>query len=99
MREVLKKARQEAGLTQKQVADKLGITVRSYQRIETGESEGKIKHWDMLEDLFNIHQRTLRKIIIHNERYLYKQPQRIHSNLSRALHEPFKESQIRYRSQ
>lgn len=59
-RERLKEARQKAGMTQKQVADKLGITIRSYQRIESGELLGSIAHWDALEDLFNVHQRVLR---------------------------------------
>ena len=60
MRPNLKKARQDAGLTQKQVAAYLGISETAYQRIEYGLMIGKIKHWDKLEDLFNIHQRILR---------------------------------------
>jgi len=62
-RENLKKARQEAGMTQKQVAEYLGITIRAYQQIEAGEYQGKIEQWDSLEDLFNIHQRELRELI------------------------------------
>ncbi len=61
MRKNLKEARQRAGMTQKQVAEYLEITIRSYQRIESGEFLGCIKHWDSLEDLFGIHQRELRK--------------------------------------
>lgn len=60
MRKNLKEARQKAGMTQKQVAEYLGITVRSYQRIESGELLGSISNWDALEDLFKIHQRKLR---------------------------------------
>ena len=63
MRENLKKARQEAGMTQQEVADKLGISLRAYQQIERGEYIGKIKHWDALEDLFSIHQRVLREVM------------------------------------
>ena len=63
VRETLKKARQDAGLTQKQVAEYLGMKERNYQRIESGENLGKITHWDMLEDLFGVNQRELR--IIH----------------------------------
>lgn len=59
-RERLKAARQKAGMTQKQVAEYLDITLRSYQRIESGELLGSIAHWDALEDLFTIHQRELR---------------------------------------
>ncbi len=61
MRKNLKEARQKAGMTQKQVAELLRVTVRSYQRIESGEVLGSIKNWDTLEDLFNIHQRKLRE--------------------------------------
>lgn len=35
MRKNLKEARQRAGLTQQQMADKLGISLRYYQNIET----------------------------------------------------------------
>lgn len=66
MRANLKQARQAAGLTQKQVAEYVGITIRSYQRIESGEIMGNIEHWDALEDLFGIHQRKLR--ITNNQR-------------------------------
>ncbi len=60
MRKNLKEARQAAGMTQKEVAEYLGITTRSYQRIESGELLGSISHWDALEDLFKVHQRELR---------------------------------------
>ncbi len=60
-RENLKKARKEAGLTQQQVAEILGIKVRTYQDIEYGKVLGKITHWDKLEDLFNLPQRWLRE--------------------------------------
>ena len=61
MRAILKKARLDKGLTQKQVAEYLGISETAYQRIEYGQRIGKINHWDKLEDLFNVHQRILRK--------------------------------------
>ncbi len=61
-RENLKKARQKAGMTQKQVAEYLGITEHAYQKIEYGTRIGKIEIWDKLEDLFNIHQRILRQL-------------------------------------
>ncbi len=61
-RENLKKARKEAGMTQQQVADKLGISLRYYQNIEKGSREGNFILWDCLEDLFGIHQRKLREI-------------------------------------
>lgn len=62
MRENLKEARTAAGMTQKQVAEYLGITEQHYQRIEYGITVGKVELWDKLEDLFKIHQRILRGI-------------------------------------
>lgn len=62
MRERLKKARQDAGLTQKQVAEKIDVSERHYQYIESGLRIGKVEMWDKLEDLFGIHQRQLREI-------------------------------------
>ena len=62
MRENLKKARREAGLTQQQMADKLGISLRHYKYIEAGKVIGNIQIWDVLEDLTGIHQRKLREI-------------------------------------
>ena len=64
-------------MTQKEVAEYLGMTERAFQYIEAGQRMGKIEHWDKLEDLFNVHQRILREIsynhsdkVIHQERYL-----------------------------
>ncbi len=62
MRANLKKARRAAGLTQQNVADRLGIGLRQYQRIEAGDSSGDYPHWDALEDLLGIHQRKLREM-------------------------------------
>ncbi len=62
MRKNLKEARQKAGMTQKHIAEYLGMTERAYQRIENGERLGTIETWDLLEDLFNIHQRKLRQL-------------------------------------
>lgn len=63
MRENLRRARKEKGMTQKQVAEYLGIGERRYQDIEYGKTLGSIKHWDALEDLFQIPQRQLRENI------------------------------------
>lgn len=69
MRANLKKARQKAGMTQQQVAEILEISVRQYQRIEAGTSNGDYPHWDALEDLLGVHQRTLRaKTSIHHDK-------------------------------
>ena len=61
-RENLKKARKEAGLTQQQMADKLDISLRYYQNLETGDRNGDFTMWDMLEDITGIHQRKLREL-------------------------------------
>ena len=61
-REKLEKARKEAGLTQQQMADVLGISLRYYQNIETGDRTGDFVLWDTLEDITGIHQRILREL-------------------------------------
>lgn len=61
MRDNLKRARKEKNLTQQQMAEKLGIGIRQYQRIEAGSSNGSFEIWDALEDTLGIHQRRLRE--------------------------------------
>lgn len=61
MRKNLKEARKVAGLTQQQIADKLGIDLRYYQKIEYAELKGSFEVWDALEDLLGVHQRKLRE--------------------------------------
>lgn len=56
-----KEARKAAGLTQQQIADKLGIGLRYYKQIEAGDRTGDFILWDMLEDITGIHQRKLRE--------------------------------------
>lgn len=63
MRENLRNARKEKGMTQQAVADYLEITLVYYQKIEQGSRTGDFRIWDSLEDLFNIHQRKLREIV------------------------------------
>ena len=63
MRETLKNARQKAGITQQQMADQLGISLRYYQSIEAGDRTGDFTIWDTLEDITGIHQRKLREIV------------------------------------
>ena len=62
MRGNLKAARLAAGMTQQAVADKLGISLRYYQKIEAGSATGDFSLWDALEDMYGVHQRTLREI-------------------------------------
>lgn len=60
-REVLKKARKDAGMTQQEMADELDISLRYYQQIEAGDYDGAYRLWDQLEDFTGIHQRILRE--------------------------------------
>ncbi|MCI9542043.1 MAG: helix-turn-helix transcriptional regulator [Lachnospiraceae bacterium] len=62
MRKNLKEARQRAGMTQQNMADKLEISLRYYQNIEAGERTGDFVIWDTLEDITGIHQRILREL-------------------------------------
>ena len=62
MRKNLKEARQKAGLTQQQMADKVNISLVYYQKIEAGDRTGDFTIWDTLEDITGIHQRILREI-------------------------------------
>ena len=60
MKKNLKEARQRVGMTQKEIAEYLGVTLSHYQMIEQGDRVGAVDLWDKLEDLFSIHQRILR---------------------------------------
>ena len=62
MRRKLKEARQAAGMTQQEVADRLNITLVYYQKIEDGSRTGNFEIWDRLEEMFNVHQKILREI-------------------------------------
>ena len=62
MRATLKQARKAKGLTQQQMADRLNVGARHYQKIESGDTNGSFEIWDALEDLLGIHQRLLREI-------------------------------------
>lgn len=61
MRQKLKEARQKAGMTQQQMAEKLDISLRYYQHIEAGQRTGDFGIWDTLEDIIGVHQRILRQ--------------------------------------
>lgn len=62
MRRKLKEARQAAGMTQQEIADKLNITLVYYQKIEDGSRTGNFEIWDRLEEMFSVHQKILREI-------------------------------------
>ena len=62
MRENLKKARQDIGMTQQAMASYLHISLSYYKAIEGGKKMGAIDLWDKLEDLLSVHQRVLRAL-------------------------------------
>ena len=62
MRKNLQSARKAAGLTQQAMADKLGIGLRHYKKIESGKTLGSIDLWDKIEDAVGVNQRVLREI-------------------------------------
>lgn len=62
MRQNLKKARMDKGLTQQAMADKLHISLVYYQKIEQGTRTGDFYIWDTLEDITGVHQRILREM-------------------------------------
>ena len=61
LRRNLQAARKAAGLTQQELADKLKLSLRHYQKIEYAELNGPFEVWDALEDLLGVHQRILRE--------------------------------------
>jgi DNA-binding XRE family transcriptional regulator len=63
MRYKLKEVRKERGLTQEEVAEKIGICMRYYQKIEAGESTGAVWVWDALEELLRVNQQQLRALL------------------------------------
>lgn len=61
MRKNLINARNNHDLSQIQMAQKLNISPRQYQNIESGKTLGKADMWDTLEDLLGVSQRKLRE--------------------------------------
>ena len=54
MRNNLIQARKQKGYTQVNTADLIGVTEQQYQRLEAGTSDGSIKVWERLKDLFGL---------------------------------------------
>ena len=63
VRPKLQAARIAAGMTQQDMADRLCLSLRHYQKIEYAELNGSFAVWDALEDLLGVHQRILREIV------------------------------------
>ena len=51
MRAILIYLRKKRGFKQEELAKKLGISIRQYQRLEAGTSDGSIKIWLKLKDI------------------------------------------------
>lgn len=67
MREALKKARKAAGLTQKQLAERVGCSRENYAMLETGKSDGSIKVWKAIREALNITPEDILYIITEGE--------------------------------
>ena len=61
MRNNLRYARMNKGLTRSKLAELIGISPQHYKKIECGDRLGSIKTWDALEDALGVHQRILRE--------------------------------------
>ena len=62
MKNKVRELRAAAGMTQQAMADKLGVGLRHYKKIECGETLGSVPLWDELEDVLGVNQRVLREI-------------------------------------
>lgn len=54
MRNNLINARKNKCLTQQQIADKIGISVRQYQNLEYGTTNSNLEIWQKLKDVLNV---------------------------------------------
>ena len=50
----LRELRKEKGLNQSELGDKMGVTLRQYQRYERGEQEPKLAGWIFLADFYKV---------------------------------------------
>lgn len=66
MRKNLIAKREQEKLTQAETAKATGITTRQYQSLEAGTSDGSVKVWQKLKDLFNTSIDTLLENTIKN---------------------------------
>lgn len=55
VKERMKELRKKNKLTQKEVADKLGVTVQHYQQVETGSTPPNLRIISKMCELFNVH--------------------------------------------
>lgn len=55
--------RKKRNLTQIQAAEKLGIPIVVYQRMEQGKASGKIENWDRIQKFYKIPDEEMWKVI------------------------------------
>jgi len=60
----LRKVRQQKNITKKYVADQLGISIRTYSRLESGETPMTIRRLNRLCEILNV---TISKILFYQE--------------------------------
>ena len=60
MKPNLKHYRTKAGFTQKQMAEKIGISTIMYQNMELGNRTGVLDKWERLSDIFGVSIQELR---------------------------------------
>lgn len=59
----IKTIRQDLGLTQQEVADKIGISITSYNQIEQGKMVARLETWKRLQDVLNINDSEMWQLI------------------------------------
>jgi Uncharacterized protein conserved in bacteria len=69
MRAILREKRLKRKMTQRDVAESVGISLRLYQHLEQGTAVGSVATWDKLEDLFKTRQQRLRENIQNPDNY------------------------------
>jgi len=55
--------RKKRNLTQIQAAEKLGIPIVVYQRMEQGKTSGKVENWDRIQNFYEIPDEEMWKVI------------------------------------
>lgn len=55
--------RKKKNLTQVQAAQRAGIPINVYQRIEEGKNKGKIDTWDRIQEFYEVPDEEMWKVI------------------------------------
>lgn len=78
----LKTVRKKRGLTQKEVADMLGVTIATYSRYESGQYEPSFENMEKLAKLFSVDITYLFNFKLGDIQVSYMTPEYIPDNLS-----------------